>query len=90
MERPTIPGDKDSLAITANKAAKNTIQLPTNSSLTANHLQIEKKTLGPADKTNRVKCGTQQILRLDWASVQSDQSLCNLPKRTVNPYTISI
>ena len=39
IERPTIPGDSVSRAITANRAAKNRIQLPTNSSLTANHLQ---------------------------------------------------
>ena len=39
IDNPTIPGDRESLAMTANKAAKNTIQLPTNSSRTANHLK---------------------------------------------------
>ena len=41
MDNPTIPGDRESLAMTANKAAKNTIQLPTNSRRTANHLKYK-------------------------------------------------
>ena len=38
MDKPTIPAVRESLAITANRQAKNMIQLPTNSSRMANHL----------------------------------------------------
>lgn len=47
MEKPTIPGLRCVLLITANRAAKNMIPLPRNSRFVASHLQAKKRGVSP-------------------------------------------
>lgn len=55
MERPTSPGLRPWRAMTANRAAKSTMQLPTDSSRTASHLRGPERAGSKPGREHRVQ-----------------------------------
>lgn len=85
MDSPTIPGERESRPITANNVAKNTIELATNSSRTASHLQLMSGQLQLFVIGSNFLCEKQNIQESligisKWCSISKEVSFSRKPK----------